>query len=175
MQDIVLRPSRRKLAWILLCGASLVAVSLWLIQAGRGLFVAWFGLVFFGLCMCAGVVRLFDRRPRLMIGEAGLFDRNLGVGLISWPEIAGATLRVVERQELLFLEMRDPAYWRARRPPLRRWLRWLNAGFGFGVDAFVIGFADVEIKGSQVHAIVLERIELERQQQGQAAAPAPLA
>ncbi|MES2789705.1 MAG: STM3941 family protein [Planctomycetota bacterium] len=65
---------------------------------------------FFGLCGLCSCLKLFDRRPGLIIDREGLVDNSSGIaaGRIPWNEITGIRLSCIERQEFLTIDTVDP-------------------------------------------------------------------
>jgi hypothetical protein len=95
-------------------------------------FVGWAGIAFFGACALVLARQLFDPRPRIVIDEAGAFDRTLGVGVIPWAEIRDAQLCHIGGQPFIRLELRKEEAWLARLRPLHRRLAAANRALGFG-------------------------------------------
>jgi hypothetical protein len=54
--------------------------------------VAVIGAGFAGLCACYASIKVFDRRPGLVIDKEGIVDNSSGVavGRVPWHEITGA-------------------------------------------------------------------------------------
>ena len=95
-------------------------------------FVGWAGVAFFGACALVLARQLFDPRPRIVIDDAGVFDRTRGVGVIPWDEIRDAQLRHIGGQPFIRLELRDEEAWLARLRPMHRRLAAANRTLGFG-------------------------------------------
>lgn len=52
--------------------------------------VGWAGACFFGLGIPVGLFHLFDRRPQIIINEAGIYDRTAHKDFINWAIIQDA-------------------------------------------------------------------------------------
>jgi len=122
-QRVALRTSRGEYGVYFLGTAGFAATGALLIVTGKQPVAGWFLLLFFGPGAVLLLLRLFDRRPQLIVDVQGVFDRNLGAGWISWLDIE-ATWRVsVFDHELLVLELRDPDRYLSR---LSRWRRMVD-------------------------------------------------
>lgn len=143
--DDVLRidGSRSRYALLLAAALAFVVVAVLILLRGTRLaaslpgtsfetFVGWAGVAFFGACALVFARQLFDPRPRIVIDNAGVLDRTLGVGVIPWDEICDAQLRHIGGQPFISLELRDEEPWLARLRPMHRRLAAANRALGFG-------------------------------------------
>jgi hypothetical protein len=105
------------------------------IQSGRGMndpmLVQGLGLaaiVFFGICGLAGLKKLFDKKPTLILNHSGIVDNASGVsaGFIPWSEVVGARMVEVQKQKLLVIDVRDPEEYIARGNLLKQTLNKAN-------------------------------------------------
>ncbi len=135
--------SRRKTALLLAGGLLLVAAGAWLLSPyappprARGFFstpervkvLGLFAVVLFGAAAAFAARKLFDRRPALELGPAGLLARSsaLAVGLVPWSDIAGFKVFEVRGQRMIVVLVHDPAPYLARGGPLARAMRRANA------------------------------------------------
>jgi hypothetical protein len=135
--------SRRKTALILVGGLLFVAAGAWLLspyapppRARRfrttqeqvqllGLSV----VVLFGVAAAFAARKLFDRRPALELGPAGLLARSsaLAVGLVPWTDIAGFKVFELRGQRMVVVLVHDQAPYLARGGLLARAMRRANA------------------------------------------------
>lgn len=135
--------SRSRYALLLAAALAFVAVAALILARGARpeaallgnsfeTFVSGAGIAFFGVCALVLARQLFDSRPRIVIDDAGVFDRTLGVGVIPWDEIRGAQLRHIGGHPFVSLELRDEESWLARLRPMHRRLAAANRKLGFG-------------------------------------------
>jgi hypothetical protein len=82
--------------------------------------VGWFGLVFFALALVVILLQLFRRGPTVTIGESGVLDRRLGVGLIPWQDISSVSITRVRNQRFISLWLRNDEQYLSRIPTWRR-------------------------------------------------------
>lgn len=125
-------PISKTKALILVIGSLVfiaVGVSLWLLpDVSRALprygqAAAAATLVFFGLCTIHGLLRLFDRRPGLILDRQGLIDHSgtYGVGRVAWSEIRGIHVTSIYSTPVLTLEVRNPEKFLGQGDALRRY------------------------------------------------------
>lgn len=67
-------------------------------------------IVFFGACGAAGINKLFDKRPGLVLSAAGIVDNSSAVsaGLIPWSDIQGFGIHEIQKQKMLVIKLADP-------------------------------------------------------------------
>jgi hypothetical protein len=117
--EVVIPLSKTKVALLLLGALAFVGASVWIwsVADAQPLFnplyargVALAGASFFGLCFVYGCIKLFDRRPGLIIDAEGLVDNSSGlaVGRIPWADIIGIRITEISGQRLLTIEVVNP-------------------------------------------------------------------
>jgi len=87
--------------------------------------------IFFGGCALAFIRELLDARPRIVIDDAGVFDRTLKVGIISWDDILDAEGLSKSGQPFIALRLRSDAKYADRLSPGYRRLVQLQHAVGF--------------------------------------------
>ena len=128
---MVIPLSKGKLLLLLMGAIAFVALSYWLYgvteEIGGWAFFevktyAVAGMAFFGLCAIVAVIKLCDRRPGLVIDDAGLIDNSSGLsaGRIPWSDIKGFTVNTIEKQRILAIEVHDPGKYVRQAHPLKR-------------------------------------------------------
>ncbi len=118
---------------ILFVGSSGFAISgLLMILNGVNECVGLFTVAFFGPGALLFLWFAIDPRPRLIIDSAGIIDRTLGIGLISWKDIASATLHSSNEGAFINLILHDSQKYLNRMSWMRRKFANANAAFGFG-------------------------------------------
>src|SRR5262245_21807799 len=67
-------------------------------------------MVFFGFCGVAGIRRLLDRKPGLVLSSAGMLVPSSAAagGLIPWGDVAGFGTHEMHRQKFLVVKLRAP-------------------------------------------------------------------
>lgn len=122
--------SRLRSALLLAGAVAFVALGALLVRAGHPI-VGGSSVLFFGAGIPTLLRLLLDARPRLVIDEQGVLDRALGVGVIPWSEITGASVASVSGQRFVCLEVREPGFYTAQLGFLRRAVLGLNRALGF--------------------------------------------
>ena len=129
MEPIVFRAARRKLQLLLLVSLAFVALGLWSVRDHK-----WMGLapaIFFGGCALAFIRELLDTRPRIIIDDAGVFDRTLKAGIVSWDDILDAESFSKSGQPFIALRVRSDAKYTDRLSLRYRRLVQLQHAVGF--------------------------------------------
>lgn len=106
---------------VLLIGASIFMVvniiegnggkiSIDLVSSSFSILIGVFGVLFFGVCISFMLIKLFDRRPGLIIDEFGITDHSnaTSVGLIEWEDITGFRSMKVSSTKILIIETNQP-------------------------------------------------------------------
>ena len=146
--ETMIELSRTKLLLLTLGSCAFVAAGAWLlsldaaeVRAGRSFrlffndptFAYGAGLasiLFFGACGVYGIVKMFDRKPGLVLNSDGVVDNASGVaaGFIPWSEVLGAGVYEVQGRKMLIIGVRDPRKYIERGGALRRMLNKANNG-----------------------------------------------
>ena len=122
------------MAWLLLAGIGMTGLCVLLTTIPQGAtskpawlvhLVGWTGTVFFGACLLVGVVRLFRRRPALVIDRQGFVDlSSLGsVGRVTWLEVRGFRLTRIKTTRFVVVDVVDPRHFIDRGNFLLRLVR----------------------------------------------------
>ena len=132
--------SRTKLVLLILGSCAFVAAGAWLlsfdaseIRSGRSFNfffrepwvvygVGLAAILFFGLCGLYAFVKLFDKKPGLILNSAGIVDNASGVaaGFIPWSEVTGASIYEIQKQKMLIIGVRSPQKYLDRGGALKR-------------------------------------------------------
>ncbi|MBS1531424.1 MAG: hypothetical protein JSU01_14045 [Bacteroidetes bacterium] len=90
--EIKLYKSKWKAIKLILMGLPLVLACVFLLSKNDShRNMEWFGICFFGLTIPIGIFNLFDRQPRLIINEEGIYIRIIGFkDFINWDVIKDA-------------------------------------------------------------------------------------
>lgn len=87
---------------LLIASAGFVAGGIFLVafDRGTGVWAGWMCIVFFGAGIPLFARQLFDSKPRVVLDEAGVFDRTLGVGIIPWSDIESCYVKSIHGSSL---------------------------------------------------------------------------
>jgi hypothetical protein len=133
---VVIPLSRAKTARLMLGSAFMVAASIFAmtivdqtpfpVLLGVGAGIA--GALFFGAGCLWSFVKLFDRKPGLVVDTEGIIDNAslVAAGRIAWSEIKGIELREVRSQKYVAIYVEEPGKYVKRANPLWRWLANIN-------------------------------------------------
>ena len=120
----VIELSKVKVLLLIVGALAFVALGIWMLQLDstwiesqrrfnspalvHGVGVA--SIVFFGLCAVAAVMKLFDRKPGLVLSSTGILDNSssASAGLIPWSEVQGFDVLKIQRQRLLIVKLVAP-------------------------------------------------------------------
>lgn len=139
--EIVIYPSRAKMALALLGSMALVAGGIWIGASGmareiateRVILASYIGVPFFAVCGLYAAYRLAVRRPALVIDASGITDAAsaAGAGHLRWDEIDRLVRYESSGQRMLGIVPRDLDGFLARQSVRRRWLARINTASGF--------------------------------------------
>jgi hypothetical protein len=133
MPQLVIRASRTKYALFLILAVGFTAAGVFMIVTAKGSdqAIGWACTLFFGAGIPLFIKQLVDTRARLVIDDAGVFDRTLGIGVIPWQEITGAYLRSIASSDFICLELRNPELFLGKLSPIKRSVMRANESLGF--------------------------------------------
>lgn len=158
MTPITIHSSRLKYAALLALALVFVLGGVLMVARGKpdDHWVGWLGIAFFGAGIPIFLRQIVDSRPRLVLDEQGIFDRTLGVGVIPWTEITGATLRAVHFNHFICLEVRDPQRWTSQRSFLKRLFALGNRAMGY--SELNINLSAIAADPKKVYELVLKQV-----------------
>lgn len=120
----IIELSKLKLLLLATGAIAFVALGIWMFQLhpseieSHHLFTSTFivhgiGVVsigFFGLCGLFWMRKFFDKKPGLVLSEAGVIDNSSGVsaGFIPWSEIVGFDIFEIQNQKTLIVMVVNP-------------------------------------------------------------------
>jgi hypothetical protein len=107
MYEIKLYKSRWKAIKLLALTLPFVAIGLWMATKNPNKctdqIAGWFNVCFFGMGLPIGLFNLFDRRPKIIITETGIWDRSFKQAEIKWEDIESAYPFTVSKQKFIGL------------------------------------------------------------------------
>jgi hypothetical protein len=159
MDSIEIKPSRAKFALLFLAACAFVAAGIAMIVYGPAsdTWIGWVCTFFFGGGLLIFGRQLFDARPRLVINRDGVFDRTLGVGVIAWSEIRGASLRSIKGNDFIALELYHPEVWIGRLSRMQQALVTANRELGFGV--LNLNLVGLQESSQSIYELILKHLE----------------
>ena len=122
MKEIIIKLSKKKLILLLLAGVGFTTISiLFILYPERFLSFIFFserlirnigyiGGLFFGILSILLFIKLFDKKPGLIIDKEGVTDNtnSSSVGLIRWSEITGITTKKIASTQFILLQVKNP-------------------------------------------------------------------
>ncbi len=163
MQEIKLYNSIGKNLLYLLGCSIFVAIGIWMVLSSDETFKFVIGIVsilFFGIGVVVIPFRLFDRSPRVIINDEGIFDRTLDIGTIKWRDIKDAYLQSVHGTEFISLDLEDNNKYLQRTSKTKVKIASYNEFFGF--ETINVNLGGMNRPGKEVLEIIGREIS-ERQ------------
>jgi hypothetical protein len=120
MTDFVAHPSKWRILLLILGAFAFVAIGLWMLGAfgpppdlnGKdptiAKIVAWFGILFFGLCGIVGFKMLFDNDVHVRINASGIYWKRWSDATIPWAEITEVGVWEMRGQKCIILNLKNP-------------------------------------------------------------------
>lgn len=154
---LVIRPSRLKYILLLIASAGFVASGIFLVafDTGASNWVGWISIVFFGAGIPLFARQLFDSKPRVVLDEAGVFDRTLGVGTIPWSDIESSYVKSISGNSFVCLVLRNPQRWIGKLSAMQRSLTKANEKLGFQP-------LNINLSGTAVDAALVQDVVLKK-------------
>lgn len=109
--SLVVHASRAKFFGMLLTASVFATIGVFVVFDRTKPANAWVGalnVIVFGSAVVVFARQAFDRRPRVVIDDAGVFDRTLRVGIIPWDQIDGAFIGQVAGHAFVASSLRMP-------------------------------------------------------------------
>lgn len=135
-EEKIIELSKTKILLLIFASLAFVGIGLLIISLDAGyiesqhrfnnpLFIHGIGyvsIVFFGLCGIIGLKKLFDRKPGLILSNAGITDNSSGLssGFIAWSEITGFDVYQTHNQKMLVVLLDNPEKYLEMGSALRR-------------------------------------------------------
>lgn len=157
---LVIHRSKMKMILLFAGAAAFVALSAFMAQvtyseqgAGAlGVFVGIIGVVFFGFCAVAILIKVFDRRPAIEFSEEGLLARDISAVPIRWQDVLAARLISYRNQPIIELILSPEA---EQSLPLTRTIRYTRtANRGLGFEGLCLSGAGLERPAADVVGLI---------------------
>ncbi len=120
-------------------------------------------VLFFGLCSVFFALKIFSRKPGLVINNAGIIDNSnaTSVGLIAWNDITGIKRLEIASSKILVIETSNPEKYIARSKNIisKKAMRANHNTYGSPLS---IISNSLNIKFSELERLIVEQIEKRR-------------
>lgn len=123
--------SKTKITLLIVGSFVFVAASVWIWYEIGNVLIALAGITFFGMCGIYGIIKLFDMKPGLIIGEKGVLDNASAVsgGLIQWNDITGIEHMDINNSRFILIFVSNPESYLARVNRFKRLWMSMNNSF----------------------------------------------
>lgn len=162
-EEFVIKTSVRKTIVYLIGCLMFVLVGVFIISTGDDLtriIAGIAGIVFFGIGFFVLLYQVLDRRPRIVIGEKGVFDRTLRLGTIDWEDIEAVELKSVFSTNFITLQLVNPEKYLEKLSNTSKRITILNKKLGFGI--LNLNLSLIDKKPQKVYEMVMNRISRKR-------------
>ena len=121
--------------------------------------VAVAGVAFFGLVAVLVSIRIFDRRPALVIDSDGLMVHVPGIAgeRVPWKEIRAITITTVSAQRMVTVVLKDPQKYAPRNNPLGLWMH--NYSLKLTGSPINISTNTLRVNLDELHRLLSEAFE----------------
>jgi hypothetical protein len=132
MTEYKIYKSPTKALQLMLISSLFVVIGFFMLkQPDSPKWIAWSGILFFGLGIPFGLYLLLDRRPQIIINEIGIFDRTTHKDFINWEIIQDAYLVDVHREKLICLVVDEQFEPSRKKGKFQRSVAGLSKAMGF--------------------------------------------
>jgi hypothetical protein len=170
----VIELSKARLVLLIAASLFMAALGLWFFTAsvggslvgalgrfGRIWMIHSLGAVaflFFAACAVYAIIKVFNRKPGLVLGPTGIVDNSSAVaaGFIPWSEVTGVEIYQLGAQKMLVVKVADPRKYIDRGNPLKRALN--RANTGMCGSPVVISANALRISFHELHREVASRL-----------------
>lgn len=122
--------------------------------------VGWASIAFFGACAVIAFFKLLDNSPGLVVDGTGINDNSSGVsvGLITWDDITGLTVRQVYKQQYITILVKNPEEYisRCKNAFKRRAIKLNYQMYGSPIN---ITSTTLKCSFDELYALLAERLE----------------
>lgn len=140
MKEVTIQLSKTKITLLFLGSIGFVALLFWLIlnAESKTLYntlylktISIFGIIFLGIGSIYFFVKLFDKKPGLIINDEGIIDNSsaLRAGLIKWENITNVSISEISGQKFLTIEVNNPDEIISKQKGFKKILMTLNKDF----------------------------------------------
>ncbi len=154
----VVHAARGRLVGMLLIAGAFATIGVFMLFDRAKPSTVWVGalnVLVFGSGVLIFARQVLDRRPRVVIDDAGVFDRTLGVGVIAWDQIDDARMASAGEHVFVCLVLKDATRYTRTQSPLRRWMTHGNRALGF--TALSINLIGTSAEPADVMQLIISR------------------
>lgn len=154
METVTIKLNKKKLVLAIFGAAMFVCVSLWMIldsdlQTRRYSpilikIAGVVGVVFFGMCLIYGIIKLFDYKPALVIDKNGITDNSsiTAAGFIPWSDIINITFSQIQSKSFLMIHLSNPDNYMIGKNAFKKHMMLLNQKmYGTPILISAIGYS----------------------------------
>ena len=140
MLETKIQLSKTKIVYAIFGSVIFVMIGLWLFQnldkfpnynplLLQIIFIST--VIFFGLCCTYAIIKLFDKKPGLVINDSGIFDNSsaMRAGLIKWENITNVYVSEIFKQQFLTIEVNNTEELLLNQSGLRKLIMRWNKDF----------------------------------------------
>jgi hypothetical protein len=117
-------------------------------------------IIFFGFIGVTIFIKLFDRKPGIVINEKGIYDNSSGLsaGMISWSDIITINTVTVNKQKFLLIVVKNPkAYLKKTDNFLKYRAKKMNYKY-YGTP-ICISANSLQIKFDELYKLLVEKMK----------------
>ena len=175
---IIIQLSKIKIFLLFLCSLAFVACGLWIVIAQPEssrynkyylLIIGIAAVVLFGMCAAALFIKLFDRKPGLIIDDSGITDNSgaLADGFIPWTDITGVESVKQASQKFILVYVRNPEEYINRKTSfLAKKIK--SSGYKHSGTPIAISANSLKIKFEALRVIVFSEYDMFLERSGTA-------
>ncbi len=159
MEKIIVKNSIRKYVLLSILTLIFVAGGIFILFVGKDLeatIISWLSIIFFGFGQIVFLFQIFDSRPRIVIGDEGIFDRTLDIGVIEWQDIEDAYLNSVFGNDFISLVLKDNEKYLSRTSKIKAKVAKYNSVLGF--ETINVNLSGVNIKSDKIYQLIVNKI-----------------
>ncbi len=159
MKQTIYFNSNLKYGMFLLFSMALLAIGVFTVLDGKKVLFGW---------PCIGISlpmififlwAIFDSRPRLILDEDGVIERDLGVGKIFWKDIKGLSVRTAYKNDFVCLYMDEDSNQRylSNVSSIKRKL--LTANVALGWPPLILKLSGIKGSTEEIFQAIVQHVE----------------
>ena len=136
-----------------------VAGGIFILFVGKDLkaaLIGWSCIILFGFGVIVFLFQILDTRPRIVIGEDGIFDRTLDIGIIEWQDIENAYLNSILGNDFISLVLHNNEKYLQRTGKAKAKLAQYNQTLGF--ETINLNLSGINKKSAEIFDIVIKQL-----------------
>jgi hypothetical protein len=133
-EEIRIQSNKKKLLILILLAGMFVLIGIYIlvVESSKGFTliqgICLLSIALFGWGGIVGVSKILDKKPGLILNNLGITDNSSvnAVGFIPWSDILSISVILVEREQLLFVYVKEPQQYIEVGSAARRGLKRIN-------------------------------------------------